>query len=180
MKNHKTRPERGDIYWIGKSEYRQSGDYTMQAERPAIIVSSREAHGHGYTYEVVFLTTNPRFDAPTHCTIRSSKKVSTALCDQITTVSREQIGMHYGTCTPDEMATIEMCMMISLGLDDRCYQDDREDPYEMIACEEIDECVVPDPEEQIYALKEELIRERTEAETMRSLYNDLLEKSLSR
>ena len=180
MKRPERAPERGDIYWISKNEYKQTGDYTMNAGRPAVIVSCKESHGNGLTYEVVFLTTNPRFDAPTHCTIRSSKKVSTALCDQITTVSREQIGMHYGTCTPDEMATIEMCMMISLGLDDRCYQDDREDPYEMIACEEIDECVVPDPEEQIYALKEELIRARTEAETMRSLYSDLLEKTLTR
>lgn len=180
MEMSKTRPDRGDIYWIDQNEYKQQGKFTMNAGRPAVIVSSREAHGNGITYEVVFLTTNPRFDAATHCTIRSSKKVSTALCEQVTTISREQIGAHLGTCSPEEMATIETCIMISLGLDDRYYQDDREDPYEMTEEEDVTEGIDAYNEALINMLRSEAAEAKAEASLMRSLYDEILEKALNR
>lgn len=107
---------RGDIYWIDPSPYHGNGIHVQQADRPGVIVSSREVNAEEWTYEIVYLTTKPKRHHRTHCIITSSYRPSTALCNQITTVSREQIGRYIGRCTAEEMASIEKCIMLSLSL----------------------------------------------------------------
>lgn len=65
---------------------------------------------------MVFLTTAPKHDLPTHVTVRSSGRVSTALCEQISTVSVERLGNYCGHVSDSEMAAIESAMLISLGI----------------------------------------------------------------
>ena len=69
--------KRGDIWYI-ESGYSVGSE--QRAGRPAIVVSSG-------TVEVVYLTTQPKRDLPTHVTISSLSRESTALCEQITSVS---------------------------------------------------------------------------------------------
>ena len=81
--------KRGDIFWIrGNSD--PTGNVQRQ-NRPGIIVSNDTNNSFSHTVEVVFLTTAPKKCLPTHCTIKSSNCVSTALCEQITTVSTDQL-----------------------------------------------------------------------------------------
>lgn len=115
--NFENTPRRGDIYYIDKSPYRPTYGSVQEPGRPAIIVSNNKNNAHAFTYEIVYLTTKPKKDLPTHCTIRSTKIVGTALCEQITTVSNEQLRDYQGTCTEDEMRMVDACMAISLGLD---------------------------------------------------------------
>ena len=68
--------------------------------------------------EVVYLTTQPKNELPTHCTIRSTGRVSTVLCEQIHTVAVERIGKYIGVCTAQEMQNIDIGLMISIGLGD--------------------------------------------------------------
>ena len=64
-----------------------------------------------------FITmSNPKRDLPTHVTIRSSGRVSTALCEQISTVSVERLGNYCGHVSDSELAAIENAMLISLGI----------------------------------------------------------------
>ena len=56
---------RGDIYYIDK--YPTIGS-EQQAGRPAIIVSNEKNNQHSSTVEVVYLTTQPKADLPTHVT----------------------------------------------------------------------------------------------------------------
>ena len=65
---------------------------------------------------MVYLTTQPKHDLPTHVTIRSTNRVSTAICEQITTVAIERIGSYCGQATDEEMAAIDRAMLISLGI----------------------------------------------------------------
>ena len=62
--------KRGDIYYI------ESGYATVGSEqrpgRPAIVVSNDRNNEHSSTLEVVYLTTQPKHDLPTHVTIRST------------------------------------------------------------------------------------------------------------
>ena len=110
--------KRGDIYWITTNPYRPSVGHMMHQNRPAIIVSNDACTTCAPTLQVVFLTTKPKRDLPTHCTIRSSNRVSTAICEQITTISKsEQIGNYIGTCTEQEMEMVDSCLASSLGLD---------------------------------------------------------------
>lgn len=85
--------------------------------RPGIIVSNEANNKYADTFEIVYLTTAPKNDLPTHCTIRSAIEPSTALCEQIQTVSINQIENYIGTCTIGEMAQIDACICVSLDLD---------------------------------------------------------------
>lgn len=167
------KPTRGDIYWIQPSPYRGNGQNTLRAGRPGIIVSNDTLNDNEFNYEVVYLTTTPKNDFPEHCTIRSSQKVSTAMCDQIQTVSHEQIGSYIGTVTADEMANIERCMMISLGLDVQ--------PSKERSVGELTEAGT----EELHRVTAELEKARIEQakaqgreELIMKMYNDLLAKTM--
>lgn len=109
--------KRGDIYWIKKNPYRPNIGHVQDADRPAIIISNNINNQNASTFEVVYLTASPKKDQPTHVTIRSAREVSTALCEQITTISDEQIGRYMGMCTTTEMMAIDQAVLISLGID---------------------------------------------------------------
>lgn len=109
--------KRGEIYWIEPSVYRPVVGSVQKQRRPAVIVSNDLNNKYAKTLEVVFLSTAPKKDIPTHVIIRSTPRISTALCEQIQTVSDEQIGEYMGTCSAAEMAAIDACMLISLGIE---------------------------------------------------------------
>lgn len=108
---------RGDIYWIAPNQYRYEVGSVQAPNRPAVIVSNNENNDHSTTVEIVYLTTAPKKNLPTHTVIRSANSASTALCEQISTISVEQLGDYMGKVTPDEMYNIETCMLVSLGID---------------------------------------------------------------
>lgn len=107
--------KRGDIWYI------ESGYITVGSEqrpgRPAIVVSNDRNNEYSSTLEVVYLTTQPKHDLPTHVTIRSINRESIALCEQITSVAVERFGDYCGRVTEQEMSRIETAMQISLALD---------------------------------------------------------------
>ena len=109
--------KRGDIFYVG-------GGYTTGSEqhagRPAIVVSNDVNNEHSSTVEMVYLTTRPKRDMPTHVTIKSLSRASIAICEQITTVAVERIGKYHGRVTPVEMAALDEAMMISLNLNTGC------------------------------------------------------------
>lgn len=164
--NHQ--PHRGDIYWITPSPYTDGGEHVIRSNRPAIIVSAERINRLNFNYEVVYLTTKPKVDMPTYCTIRSAARPSTAICDQITTVSAEQLKEYIGTCTQEEMYTIEMCMLTSLGIEmdaPRTYS--APEPVRMQA-----------EDTEVFNLRIQLARARHGEEIMKELYENLLQKSL--
>lgn len=110
--------KRGQIYWIYRNEDRPAIGSCQDPGpgRPGIVVSNDDNNLYSETVEIVYLTTAPKTNLPTHCTITSSEKNSTALCEQVTTVSVNQVGKHIGTCTVEEMRKVDNCMMTSLGI----------------------------------------------------------------
>lgn len=108
--------KRGEIYYISRGGYNTGSE--QQAGRPGVIVSNDKNNKNSQTLEVVYLTTQPKNELPTHCTIRSTGRVSTVLCEQIHTVAVERIGKYIGVCTAQEMQNIDIGLMISIGLGD--------------------------------------------------------------
>ena len=104
---------RGDIHYIVEGNHTGS---EQAAGRPAIIVSNDKCNVHSAVVEVVFLTTRPKTDLPTHVTIRSAVRSSIALCEQVSSVSIERLGDYVGTCTESEMKAIDNALLISLAL----------------------------------------------------------------
>lgn len=106
---------RGDIYYINKFESVGSEQFSG---RPAIIVSNNKNNAASEVVEIVYLTTQPKSDLPTHVTIRSLDKTSIAICEQITSISKQRIGDYIGRCTVDEMSMLDLALKISLGISD--------------------------------------------------------------
>ena len=186
-------PRRGEIFYVDKNPNRPTYGSTQEPGRPAIIVSNNANNIHSLTFEVVYLTTQPKKDLPTHCTIRSAKYPSVALCEQITTVSDEQIRDYQGKCTEEEMAMVDACLAISLGLD-YCneapakepveetegydYEDDTESYEDDYTEGELEE--IARMEKEIEELKMALTKAQKGEELMKELYNDLLMKTITK
>lgn len=153
--------QRGEIYWIDTNPHRELGEHVQRAGRPGIIVSSNSLNDKVPTAEIVFLTTRPKVESPTHCTIRSAEKMSTALCEQIQTISLEQIGNYIGTCSDNEMNIVDACLAISLELE----------PGTMASPQEKTERREGEGMERLYlkALK-------SKAEAYETMYKNLLEE----
>lgn len=104
---------RGEVYYIYKGVTTGS---EIATGRPAVIVSNQSINNYKYTVEVVYLTTRVKPMQSEHVTIRASKTISTALCEQISTIDVDRIGDKMGECTPEEMEKIDAALLASLGL----------------------------------------------------------------
>ena len=176
--------KRGEIYYIHKGDVRTMGS-EQEAGRPAIIVSNNKANEYSPVVEVVYLTTQPKTDLPTHCTIRSAAHKSTALCEQITSVYTDRIGNYIGMCTDDEMDQVDECLMVSIGLDGFCeacslYRDEVDAKETQVKKDEAHKKYVVGIEQDNARLKEEVIRAQAERDVFLRLYNELLAKTMTR
>ena len=106
--------KRGDIYYIARADQEVGSE--QHANRPGVIVSNDKNNERSGTVEVVYLTTKPKTDQPTHVHIRSARQPSTVLCEQIHTVGKERIVEKLGTVTNQEMVAIDQALAISLDL----------------------------------------------------------------
>lgn len=109
------RIRRGDVFYI-ESSFSTVGS-EQRAGRPAVVVSNDANNEFSPTVEVVYLTTQPKHELPTHVEINSLKRESIALCEQITSVAVERIGDYCGAVSNAEMSAIETAMLVSLGIE---------------------------------------------------------------
>ena len=104
---------KGDIFYVQKGGRVYGSE--QYAERPAVVVSNDIGNNNSSIVEVVYLTSQPKNNLPTHAKVLCSVP-STALCEQINTVSKERLGSYIRTCTKNEMDAIDKALKISLGL----------------------------------------------------------------
>lgn len=159
---------RGDIYYI---EGGYSTGSEQRAGRPAIIVSNDMNNEFSSTVEVVYLTTQPKKDLPTHVSIRSLSRESTAICEQITTVSTERIGSYAGCVTDAEMTNIEIAMMVSLDLEMGGTK-----TVEVVK-EVVKEAEPAQPDQSMAA---ELAKVTAERDMLQTMYDALLSRAMGR
>ena len=104
---------RGDIYYIQRHD--TVGTEIMKA-RPGVIVSHDSLNATSEVVEVVYLTTAPKKTLPTHVSILSTGRPSTALCEHVDYVSTELVGDYCGRCTDEEMRAINTALIHALAL----------------------------------------------------------------
>ena len=120
---------RGDIFYIEDS-YRTEGS-EQRPGRPALVVSNNTGNYHSNIVSIVWLTTAEKKDLPTHCKILC-KTPSTAICEQVVTISQDRLGEYIRTATENEMKAIDRCLLIALGLNPE------------VTCNESDDSLVDD------------------------------------
>ena len=162
--------KRGEIYYIEKA-YQTVGS-EQQSGRPAIIVSNDMCNAHSDVVEVVYLTTQPKTDLPTHIDIRSSPKRSIALCEQISSVSVSRIGEFVAECSEYEMQMIDAALEISLGLNGSFVKTEK-------VMQEQKQSVPTAEKSKIEDLNQEILRAQTERDIYKHLYTEMLERMVT-
>ena len=105
---------RGEIFYIARAGATNGSE--QFADRPAVVVSNDENNKHSGVIEVVYMTTQPKTDLPTHVTVRSTGRLSTVLCEQVSSVSTDRVNNYIGQVSEQEMKNIDIALMISLQL----------------------------------------------------------------
>lgn len=154
---------------------------TFRGGRPAVIISNDIGNKAAPILEIVYLTTQEKKPLPTHVKISSSKYPSTALCEQISTVSKEKIGNYLGQCSTAEMKRIDEALAVSIGIGVNIksnalikkWFEAVEEPKEQKSAEETQtkEKVMPDIESQL-----EIAKIAAERDVYKRLYEELIAK----
>lgn len=185
---------RGDIYFV-KSFAKAIGSEQTE-DRPAVIVSNDTGNHFSNICEVVYLTTKEKKPLPTHVEIMG-RVPSTALCEQVHSVSKERLVEYIKTCTDAEMKAIDRALLVSLGLgqtpdpiatvenavvgDLNALVDKLSDENHRLLMElEGAERKLKDAEKQIPVFPVEIEKELLKAETQRDMYKELYEQMLEK
>ena len=177
--------KRGDIYYI-ESNHQETGS-EQRAGRPAVIVSNDQANQYSNVIEVVYLTTQPKDDLPTHFDTRSSSKPSTVLCEQISSVYIDRVGNYIGHLSDREMQQLDISLSISIGID---WMLDSQKPTEggyqeeelaklREAIQNMPATIMPVPQEDgelIQNLRNENIRLQAQLDLMKEMYGDAIQR----
>jgi mRNA interferase MazF len=104
---------RGDIFYITPF-YTVTGS-EQRAGRPGVIVSNDANNKYSPNVEIVFLTSQEKKPLPTHVPVMC-RVPSTALCENIQTVSKERLSTFIKSCTTKELKNIDNALLVSLGI----------------------------------------------------------------
>lgn len=163
------------------------------ADRPAVVVSNDENNKHSGVIEVVYMTTQPKADLPTHVTVRSTGRLSTVLCEQVSSVSTDRVNNYIGQVSEQEMKNIDIALMISLqlsggGKTSKQYNETIQKQQEEIEYyrnkiqamqQSLEEKETEKPQEAAGEASETVVRLETERDTYKALYEQLFERMLN-
>lgn len=167
---------RGEIFYIARGGATNGSE--QFADRPAVVVSNDENNKHSGVIEVVYMTTQPKTDLPTHVTVRSTGRLSTVLCEQV---------------SEQEMKNIDIALMISLqlsggGKTSKQYNETIQKQQEEIEYyrnkiqamqQSLEEKKTEKPQEAAGETSEIVVRLETERNTYKALYEQLFERMLN-
>ena len=104
---------RGDIWFVTGAKSVVGSE--PAGTRPAVIVSNDKGNKFSPNVEVVFLTSKDKKPMPTHVPILC-KVMSTAMCENVQTVSKERLEDFIRSCNAKEMKAIDTALLCSFGL----------------------------------------------------------------
>ena len=163
------------------------------ADRPAVVVSNDENNKHSGAIEVVYMTTQPKTDLPTHVTVRSTGRLSTVLCEQVSSVSTDRVNNYIGQVSEQEMKNIDIALMISLQLSGggktskQCNETIQKQQEEIeyyrnkiqAMQQSLEEKETEKTQEAAGEASETVVRLETERDTYKALYEQLFERMLN-
>lgn len=182
---------RGEIFYIARGGATNGSE--QFADRPAVVVSNDENNKHSGVIEVVYMTTQPKTDLPTHVTVRSTGRLSTVLCEQVSSVSTDRVNNYIGQVSEQEMKNIDIALMISLqlsggGKTSKQYNETIQKQQEEIEYyrnkiqamqQSLEEKKTEKPQEAAGETSEIVARLETERDTYKALYEQLFERMLN-
>lgn len=112
----KSRIAQGEIFYIMPLGEQPDHD-TFYGGRPAVVISNDMINEFNGVVSVIYLTTNPSENLPTHVAVNATMRKSWAICDQITTVSKKRIGKYVGQLNTKELEDVKRAICTTLLID---------------------------------------------------------------
>lgn len=139
------------------------------------------------------MTTQPKTDLPTHVTVRSTGRLSTVLCEQVSSVSTDRVNNYIGQVSEQEMKNIDIALMISLQLSGggktskQCNETIQKQQEEIeyyrnkiqAMQQSLEEKETEKTQEAAGEASETVVRLETERDTYKALYEQLFERMLN-
>lgn len=160
---------RGEVYYVYPN-YAETGSEQWSG-RPAVVVSADVINRHSQCVEVVYLTTKPKTDYATHVLTNATGRLSTVICEQITSVDKSRLNDCCGRCSAKELAQIDEALRFSLGLN--CPEEN--DEPEEAKSDTFQTPAAPAQEDDADLLLE-LARAEASLEAYKSLCSDLMDR----
>ena len=108
---------RGDVYYADLGNHKGS---VQSGYRPVIIIQNNKGNQNGPTLVVVPVSTEiKKMWLPVHVLLTQEsgmKERSMAMCEQITTIDKSQIGSYMCSLREGELKEINRAVLISLGM----------------------------------------------------------------
>ena len=105
---------RGQMWWQKPSTIKQLG--IQNDGRPVVIISNNSGNRFSPAITVIPFTTADKKPLPTHVKVlMEDGKVSTALCEQLRTISTDLLEDYIGTLDNTKLTEIEGATLIALG-----------------------------------------------------------------
>lgn len=108
---------KGEVYYVCRDAVDSVSKYTIEPGRPAIVVSSATVNATKNTVSVVYLTSKPKMDCPTHFITHCQNVSGTALCEDVMTVDKANIGKFIGKLSDYEIEKLNNCLRATFDLD---------------------------------------------------------------
>ena len=104
---------RGEVWWVN---FESSMGGEIQKKRPAIILSNNFSNQYLNRVQVIPLTSNTDRLYPSEAYVTVNSKVSKAMADQLTTVSKQRLISLVGQVSREDMTQVERAVRVQLGL----------------------------------------------------------------
>jgi len=105
--------KRGEVWWVS---FDPSIGSEIKKCRPAVIVSNDQANKYMDRVQVIPLTSNTSKFYPSEAFISVGDKLSKAMADQLSTVSKIRFKKCLGKISDNEMEAVERAIKIQLGM----------------------------------------------------------------
>lgn len=106
--------KRGEVWWVN---FDPAIGGEIKKTRPAVIISNDAANTHLNRLQVIPMTGVTKKIYPSECIISVRGKLSKAMADQITTVSKQRLTDKIDTITASELKNLERIVCVQLGID---------------------------------------------------------------